>query len=298
VPQRAARRRLCSRCRGMTADGCLRRTCTPGWPLAARSAGDRGDGLPELDCMAVQLGGHARQARKGLITKREVQQPVASAGRPAPRIIPGHPRRGRLRSAASRAAAAADPAAAAATRPAARHAGAITSTAISAAHAGNNPAASPSSRSHHHDRPTNSPRRFPRPGSCRGHGPPAGSGHGSSVGGVCSAGASALSAACPNTASSAVAGEHFTRHQLPLVQAAGFQVVETERLKAGPVERIHAVKPACPRPPAGFASAARQIAQLCVDFRRLCHAAAVAHKAVTRAAATHWLATLCDRFGR
>jgi ubiquinone/menaquinone biosynthesis C-methylase UbiE len=40
------------------------------------------------------------------------------------------------------------------------------------------------------------------------------------------------------------AGEHFTRRQLPLVQAAGFQVAETERLKAGTVERIHAVKPA------------------------------------------------------
>jgi ubiquinone/menaquinone biosynthesis C-methylase UbiE len=40
------------------------------------------------------------------------------------------------------------------------------------------------------------------------------------------------------------AGEHFTRRQLPLVKAAGFQVVETERLKAGTVERIHAVKPA------------------------------------------------------
>ena len=40
------------------------------------------------------------------------------------------------------------------------------------------------------------------------------------------------------------AGEHFTRRQLPLVQAAGFQVVETERRKAGTVERIHAVKPA------------------------------------------------------
>jgi ubiquinone/menaquinone biosynthesis C-methylase UbiE len=39
------------------------------------------------------------------------------------------------------------------------------------------------------------------------------------------------------------AGEHFTRRQLPLVQAAGFQIVETERLKAGTVERIHAVKP-------------------------------------------------------
>jgi len=41
-----------------------------------------------------------------------------------------------------------------------------------------------------------------------------------------------------------VAGEHFTRRQLPLVRAAGFNIVETERLKAGTVERIHAVKPA------------------------------------------------------
>jgi ubiquinone/menaquinone biosynthesis C-methylase UbiE len=40
------------------------------------------------------------------------------------------------------------------------------------------------------------------------------------------------------------AGEHFTRRPLPLVQAAGFEIVETERLKAGSVERIHAVKPA------------------------------------------------------
>jgi ubiquinone/menaquinone biosynthesis C-methylase UbiE len=40
------------------------------------------------------------------------------------------------------------------------------------------------------------------------------------------------------------AGEHFTRRQLPLVRAAGFEVVEAERLKAGTVERIHAVKPA------------------------------------------------------
>ena len=39
------------------------------------------------------------------------------------------------------------------------------------------------------------------------------------------------------------AGEHFTRRQLPLVRAAGFQVVESERLKAGSIERIHAVKP-------------------------------------------------------
>lgn len=42
----------------------------------------------------------------------------------------------------------------------------------------------------------------------------------------------------------AAAGEHFTRRQLTLVKAAGFQVVEAERLKAGTVERIHAVKPA------------------------------------------------------
>src|SRR5487761_386750 len=40
------------------------------------------------------------------------------------------------------------------------------------------------------------------------------------------------------------AGEHFTRRQLPLVLDAGFQVTETKRLKAGTVERIHAVKPA------------------------------------------------------
>lgn len=40
------------------------------------------------------------------------------------------------------------------------------------------------------------------------------------------------------------AGEHFTRRQLPLVTAAGFQIEETERLKAGTVERMLAVKPA------------------------------------------------------
>jgi ubiquinone/menaquinone biosynthesis C-methylase UbiE len=39
------------------------------------------------------------------------------------------------------------------------------------------------------------------------------------------------------------AGEHFTRRQLPLVEAAGFAIVETERLKAGTVERVHARKP-------------------------------------------------------
>lgn len=36
------------------------------------------------------------------------------------------------------------------------------------------------------------------------------------------------------------AGEHFTRRQLPLVEAAGFELVEVQRLKAGTVERIHA----------------------------------------------------------
>jgi ubiquinone/menaquinone biosynthesis C-methylase UbiE len=39
------------------------------------------------------------------------------------------------------------------------------------------------------------------------------------------------------------AGEHFTRRQLPLVQAAGFQIVEVQRLKAGTVERVFARKP-------------------------------------------------------
>ena len=38
------------------------------------------------------------------------------------------------------------------------------------------------------------------------------------------------------------AGEYFTRRQLPLVTAAGFEVVETERLKAGSIERVHARK--------------------------------------------------------
>lgn len=41
-----------------------------------------------------------------------------------------------------------------------------------------------------------------------------------------------------------IAGEHFTRRQLPLVKEAGFDVVEVERLKAGIVERVHATKPA------------------------------------------------------
>ena len=40
----------------------------------------------------------------------------------------------------------------------------------------------------------------------------------------------------------ATSGEHFTRRQLPLVQAAGLEVVESERLKAGTIERIRAIK--------------------------------------------------------
>jgi ubiquinone/menaquinone biosynthesis C-methylase UbiE len=39
------------------------------------------------------------------------------------------------------------------------------------------------------------------------------------------------------------AGEYQTRRQLPLVRAAGFEIVETQRLKAGTVERIAARKP-------------------------------------------------------
>jgi ubiquinone/menaquinone biosynthesis C-methylase UbiE len=38
------------------------------------------------------------------------------------------------------------------------------------------------------------------------------------------------------------AGEHYTRRSLPLVEAAGFEVVEDVRRKAGVLERIHAVK--------------------------------------------------------
>lgn len=40
-----------------------------------------------------------------------------------------------------------------------------------------------------------------------------------------------------------VAGEHFTRRPLVDVQAAGFELVETQRLKAGTVERVYATKP-------------------------------------------------------
>jgi ubiquinone/menaquinone biosynthesis C-methylase UbiE len=39
------------------------------------------------------------------------------------------------------------------------------------------------------------------------------------------------------------AGEHFTRRQRSLVEAAGFDIVAAERRKAGSIERIHAVKP-------------------------------------------------------
>ncbi|MEV6302166.1 methyltransferase domain-containing protein [Actinoplanes sp. NPDC051861] len=38
------------------------------------------------------------------------------------------------------------------------------------------------------------------------------------------------------------AGEHFTRRSLPLIRRAGFEVVEAERLKAGTIERLHAVR--------------------------------------------------------
>ncbi|HET8663566.1 MAG TPA: methyltransferase domain-containing protein [Nocardioides sp.] len=40
-----------------------------------------------------------------------------------------------------------------------------------------------------------------------------------------------------------VAGEHYTRRPLPLVEAAGFEIAETLRHKAGSMERVHAVKP-------------------------------------------------------
>jgi ubiquinone/menaquinone biosynthesis C-methylase UbiE len=39
-----------------------------------------------------------------------------------------------------------------------------------------------------------------------------------------------------------VAGEHLTRRQLPLVKAAGFEVIESVRTKAGIIERLHARK--------------------------------------------------------
>ncbi|MFF5078950.1 class I SAM-dependent methyltransferase [Actinoplanes sp. NPDC000266] len=40
-----------------------------------------------------------------------------------------------------------------------------------------------------------------------------------------------------------MAGEHFTRRQLPGVREAGFEIVESQRLKAGTVERVHGRKP-------------------------------------------------------
>ncbi len=40
-----------------------------------------------------------------------------------------------------------------------------------------------------------------------------------------------------------VAGEHFTRRQLPLVRAAGLEIVETVRRKAGTIEQVHARRP-------------------------------------------------------
>jgi hypothetical protein len=39
-------------------------------------------------------------------------------------------------------------------------------------------------------------------------------------------------------------GEHYTRRSMPLVKAAGFEIVESKRHKAGSMERIHAVKSA------------------------------------------------------
>jgi ubiquinone/menaquinone biosynthesis C-methylase UbiE len=41
-----------------------------------------------------------------------------------------------------------------------------------------------------------------------------------------------------------LAGEHLTRRPLPLLAAAGLVVEETERLRAGTVERVAAVRPA------------------------------------------------------
>jgi len=41
-----------------------------------------------------------------------------------------------------------------------------------------------------------------------------------------------------------LAGEHFTRRHKATVRAAGFEIVEAERLKAGTIERIAAHKPA------------------------------------------------------
>jgi ubiquinone/menaquinone biosynthesis C-methylase UbiE len=41
-----------------------------------------------------------------------------------------------------------------------------------------------------------------------------------------------------------VAGDYQTRHPLPLVQRAGFEVTDSRRFKLGTVERVRAVKPA------------------------------------------------------
>lgn len=38
-------------------------------------------------------------------------------------------------------------------------------------------------------------------------------------------------------------GEHFTRRQLPIVEQMGLRVVESQRFRAGAIERLHAVKP-------------------------------------------------------
>ncbi|HEY7225938.1 MAG TPA: class I SAM-dependent methyltransferase [Micromonosporaceae bacterium] len=43
------------------------------------------------------------------------------------------------------------------------------------------------------------------------------------------------------------AGEHQTRRPLPLLADAGLEVVESQRLRAGTVERVHARKPGIPR---------------------------------------------------
>ena len=40
------------------------------------------------------------------------------------------------------------------------------------------------------------------------------------------------------------AGEHLTRRQLPVVRAAGLEIAESVRLKAGTIERVRAITPA------------------------------------------------------
>jgi hypothetical protein len=39
-----------------------------------------------------------------------------------------------------------------------------------------------------------------------------------------------------------LAGEHFTRRSRPLVGAAGLEIVESERIRVGAVERLRATK--------------------------------------------------------